>query len=132
MALIGLAPILMNAALLKIGADNYEKVVGSAKLIPTTPIAKYKGISGATTVAAGTPSWQLQIEFAQDWTTASSLSQYLQTNAGTSKVIELTPQTGSQKATVTVIIVSGSVGGAADATTTDSVTLEVVGVPTFA
>lgn len=130
MASIAPAPIIMNNAILKIGTDNYEKAVSSAKLVPNTPMGKFQGIDGTWTIKAGTPSWELQLEFAQDWTTANSLSQYLATNAGLTKSIELTPETGGAKKTVTVTIIAGSVGGAGGTTTLDSVTLSVNGQPT--
>lgn len=132
--MVSIAPavINMNRSLLKVGADNYEKSVSKATLRPATPIAKFKGIGGNTEKAAGTPDWMLDLDYAQDWTTADSLSQYLVDELGTTKVIELTPESGGKKATVTVLIVPGDMGGVVDTTTTASVSLEVIGQPVFA
>lgn len=126
-----IAPIIhnMNSALLKIGADNYEKSVSGAKLTPVTPIGKWKGIDGSTTKTAGVPDWTLTLNFAQDWVTATSLALYLSTNAGTTKPIELTPQATGKKFAVTVLCVVTEVGGEVDATSTASITLEVLGQP---
>ena len=132
MAVIAPAIINMNRSTLKIGTDSYEKAVSSAKLVPATPVAKFKGIGGNTVKAAGVPDWTLVLTYAQDWTTVSSLSQYLVTNLGQTKVVELTPETGGQKATVTVLIIPGDMGGDVDTTTVASVTLEVIGQPVFA
>lgn len=132
MVAIAPVPILMNNAVLKVGADNYEKSVSTAKLTPVTPVAKFKGISGDTVQSAGKPAWTLTLTFAQDWLTVNSLSKYLNANAGTTKTIELTPSTGSTKATVTALIIDGDMGGDVDATTLATVVLEIVGQPAFA
>lgn len=129
MAVISLTPILMNGATLLIGANNYEKVVNSAKLVPNNPVAMYKGIDGTITAAAGLPSWTLELNYAQDWNTTASLSRYLVAQAGTLKTIVLTPNTGGSAATVSVLIVPGDLGGAADSTSTAIVTLQVIGQP---
>lgn len=126
-----IAPVVhvMNSALLKIGTDNYEKSVSGAKLTPTTPIGKWKGIDGSTTKAAGIPDWILSIDLAQDWVTATSLALYLSTNAGTTKVIEFTPQATGKKFTVTVLCVPTEVGGSVDQTSVATIALEVIGQP---
>ncbi len=126
-----IAPVIhnMNAATLKVGTDNYEKSVSSAKLTPTTPIGKWKGIDGSTTKTAGVPDWLLTLNLAQDWVTAASLAKYLSTNAGTTKAIELTPQTGGTKFAVTVLCVPTEVGGDVDATSVATIALEVIGQP---
>lgn len=132
MAVIAPAVHVMNAALLKIGTDNYEKGVSGAKLTPTTPIGKWQGIDGSTTKAAGIADWILTLDFAQDFVTANSISQYMLANQGTTKVVELTPQAAGKKFTVTVLCVPTEVGGTAGQTAVATVSLEVVGQPTVA
>lgn len=132
MALVAPVPHMMNAAVLKVGTDNYEKAVSSAKLTPTTPTAQVVGIDGSVTVVSGTPTWKLTLGYPQDLVTATSIQNYLQNNAGTTKVVELTPQAGGKKFTVTVMCIAPEVGGDAATVQSGTITLDVQGQPTIA
>jgi hypothetical protein len=85
---------------------------------------------------AGAATWVLNIDYAQDHSTASSFSQYLQQNAGTVKTIKLAPKKGAVGSTPTftvdALIVAGPIGGALDSVATGSVSLPVNGQPTRA
>lgn len=139
MAQIAVAPIVIKDARLIVGTDNYEKHVSLVRLVPNTAIPKqtWQGMTPATVVTdTGTPTtdWTVELEYAQDWETASSLSQYLLTNAGTSKTIKFQPLSGVGKKTftVTATIVPGPMGGAVSEYATASVSLPVTGQPTTA
>jgi len=128
-----IAPALinMNRATLKIGTDNYEKSVSTARGVPTSPIGKFKGIGGNTSKVAGVADWLLNLTYAQDWKTENSLSQYALANHGLTKVVELVPETGGGTFTVTVLVVAGDFGGDADTTTTASVAWEIIDQPAY-
>ena len=137
MATIAVAPIVLKDARLTVGADNYEKHVNVARLTPNTSVSKqtWQGLTPTTTFTdAATPvtDWTLELEYAQDWETANSLSQYLLTNAGTVKTVKLQPQSGVGKKTftVSVTIVPGPIGGPVGEYMTASVSMPVEGQPT--
>lgn len=134
MAQIAITPVVLNDIDLIIGADNYEVSVSKVELVPTTPTVTWKGMTPtAVQQLAGTPTWVLNIDYAQDHATASSLSQYLLTNAGTVKTIKLKPKkaaTGTVPTyTVDALIVPGPIGGSLDQVATGSVSLNCNGQP---
>ncbi len=139
MAQIAVAPIVLKDARLIVGTDNYEKHVSVVRLVPNTtqPKQTWQGFTPTTVFTdTGTPvtDWTLELEYAQDWETANSLSTYLLTNAGTSKTVKIQPQSGVGKKTftVTVTIVPGPVGGPVGEFAAASVSMPVTGQPTTA
>ncbi len=129
-----IAPVIydMGNASLKIGANTYELSVSSAKLTPSVNIIKFKGISPLGIYRqAGTPEWTLELQYAQDFATATSLSNYLLTNAGQTVVADLYPVVGGPGYRCSVVVVPGELGGQVGNAQTATVTLEVVGQPTL-
>ena len=123
--------ILMVNALLKFGdADSYELSASRAELIPTTPKARFKGIGGSSIPKAGTTTWVLATDFAQDWETTSSLSSYMHTNAGTSVAFLIEPEAGGDGWSGAVLIEPSNIGGVVDSVAVASLSLEVIGQPT--
>ncbi len=117
MASIALTPIVLNDIDLKIGADNYEASVSKVELVPTTPTVTWRGMTPtAVQQIAGTATWVMNVSGAQDHATASSLSQYTQTNAGAIKTVTLKPKKGTTVPTYTVdvLIVATKIGGDVD------------------
>lgn len=133
---IDLVPIVMKDARIKVGADNYEKAVRVARLVPTAnqDTKTFQGLTpSASFTDTSTPaiSWELQLEYAQDWETANSLSSYLLTNSGTQKSIVLQPKAGAGKKTftITATIVPGPIGGQVNEYADASVSLPCTGQP---
>lgn len=139
MTQIAVQPIVLKDVRFVVGTDNYEKHISSATLKPT-PTQETKTWQGGTPSASftdtGTPqvSWTLELEYAQDWDTTNSLSNYLLTNSGQQKNIKLQPKAGLSGVTfaVTATIVPGPIGGAINEWQTGSVSLAVTGQPTKA
>lgn len=133
MATIAVAPIVLKDVIFQVGTDSYEAAVSSVKFVPSYPVSKWKGLTPASVFSdTGIPEWVATIDFAQDWLTTNSLSQYLLTNAGTQKVVVFKPQgttTGKPIFTATLVIKSGDIGGTVDAFMTSSVSMEVIGQP---
>jgi hypothetical protein len=133
MAVIAVAPIVLKDVKFTVGTDDYEAHVSSVKFVPTTNAVAWKGLTPTAVFSdAGSPVWNCTISYAQDWLTASSLAQYLLTNAGTQKVVVFKPQgvtTGKPIFTATLVIVPGEIGGDVDAVMVSSVTMGVVGAP---
>lgn len=139
MAQIAVAPFVLKDVRLKIATDNYEKHVSSVILTPSTTTDKltWQGLTPtATFTDSGVPqtTWEAQLDYAQDWETTNSLSQYLLDNAGQTKTIVFQPKAGTGKKTftVTATIVPGPIGGAVNTVQTSQVTLPITGAPTVA
>lgn len=126
MAIIDSNPRVLRDAILKIGADNYEKHVSAVRFITTSSDVTWTSLSPDTVVTDSTPpTFQCQIDFVQDWETEDSLSRYLWNEQGTTKAVEFVPLRGSGNFMVTanLRIKPGSIGGAVGEFATDSVTL---------
>jgi hypothetical protein len=129
-----LVPIILNDVVLTVATDNYEAHVSQVEFVPSSSQVNWKGLTPASVFTFGTTAtWVLNLAYAQDWATTSSLSQYLFDNEGTSKVITFKPKkpaTGTAPTwTATVIITPGAIGGTVDSVAVASVTLGVQGKP---
>ncbi len=127
-------PIILTDIVLTVAADNYEAHVARVEFVPTATLVKWKGLTPTSVFQFPTSTdWALNLDYAQDWATASSLSQYLFDNEGTSKVVTFKPKkpaTGTAPTwTATVFITPGAIGGAIDTVAVASVTLGVQGKP---
>jgi len=114
------APIYMDLATLKIDADNYESAISAATFTPNSSVV-FTGINGRKISRS---KWQLAVEHAQDWETATSLSNYLLEHEGESKEVVLVPASGGPSFTATIAIAAGTIGGTADTLASSSVTFE--------
>ncbi len=132
MAVIEVVPIVMKDATLSIPSttgSDFKKHVSKVQFDPTTPTTSWTGLGGNVHTAIGTTTWAVAIDYAQDWGTVGSLSQYLLENAGDKVNITFAPEAGGPSFTADVLIVPGAIGGAVNAVATASVTLPVVGAP---
>lgn len=136
MPTVTVTPFVMRNAILELGTDDYAKAVSSATLTPSGGITTFKGLKpDAVFTYPQSTTWTLDLEYAQDWGIAGSLSVWLFNNQGTNQPFELTADdvAGSTVWNGTVVITAGAVGGAVDSVATATVSLGVVGqpVPTF-
>lgn len=132
MADITVAPFMLKDVDLKIGSDNYEAHVSQVEFVPSSSTVTWKGLTPTSVHSYGTTAtWTCNLTFAQDWTTANSLSRYLHTNEGTEISVEFAPVTGGAKFTATLIVTPGSIGGQVDGVATATVTLGVKGKPAY-
>lgn len=127
MPVIAVKPLVLKDVLLKIGTtDSYEKHVSAVKFTPASSTIHWQGLTpDAQAVDASPATWQVTLDYVQDWETANSLSQYLLEHAGESVSMEFTPVkgTGKKKFTSTVTIAAGDIGGSVNAFATTSVTM---------
>lgn len=112
--------------------DDYTAAVSSFALVPTYPSAVFGDIGGGSLTVDGLPDWVGNVEYAQDWTTADSFSQWLIEHQGETIEGTYTPQDGGTAATADFLIRSGQMGGPGRAMHSATVTLPVNGQPTFA
>lgn len=133
MATIPIQPLFLSASELTIGADDYAAHISGAQFVPSSSTVTWKGSKpGATFSRQTAATWTLTLNYAQDWESASSLSQYLLANEGSTVEVTLAPVDGGQAFTADVIITPGAIGGEVDQFGTTSVTLGVDGAPELA
>ena len=127
-------PFIMRNAVVQLGTDDFAAAVSSVILAPTSGTVPFKGLKPpAVFTFAQATTWELQLEFAQDWKNAASLSNYLHLHQG-EVVPGLLIADDSDAGAVSwelpgVAIAPGSVGGPVDAVAVSTATLGVVGAP---
>lgn len=130
MVQIAIAPIVLTNVLFTVATDDYAKHVSRVEFVPSTSPVTWKGLNPtANSTKTPTATWVCNLEYAQDWETADSLSQYLHDNEGEEVVVVFEPELAGATWTATVQITPGSIGGAVDAFATATVTLGVTGKP---
>ncbi|WP_315107011.1 hypothetical protein [uncultured Microbacterium sp.] len=130
MAQIDVKPIVLRDVLLSIAADSYEKHVSGVTITPTTGSVTWNGLTPDAAFNFPTSTtWALQLDYAQDWDTANSLSRYLFDHEGQEVTMIFEPVKGGLGWEVDVVIVPGSIGGQVNAVATATVTLGVNGKP---
>lgn len=127
MAVIANAAYFGTTGKFEIVSDEYTAAVTSCALVPNAPSARTQDIGGGVTSFIGANQWTAELTYNQDWKTTNSLSQYLITNHGTTKVCKYTPDNGGKVVTFTALIQAGQIGGAAATVHSASVSLQVNG-----
>lgn len=131
MSQIVVKPIVLRDVLLKIEADDYEKHVSGVTMTPTTGSVSWTGLAPDDTFTFPTATtWAVQLDYAQDWETANSLSRYLFDHEGETVTLLFEPVKGGLGWQVEAVIVPGSIGGQVNTVATASVTLGALGKPT--
>jgi hypothetical protein len=135
MAVVDVTPFVMKNAIIQLGTDDFAKAVSSASITPAGGIITWKGLKPtAVFTFPESVTYTLDLEYAQDWGSTNSLSQYLfehqgETVACTVNVNDVA--TGGETSwAMQVAISAGAVGGAVDNVATATVSLGIVGQPT--
>lgn len=113
---------------------DYETHVSKVEIVPNVATQSWKGLApSAVFQDVASPEWTANVDYAQDWETANSLSQYLLANVGKKAILKFTPKKGSgaKSITVTATLLPGGIGGSVGAFATGSVALPVDGQPTL-
>ena len=131
MAAIAAKPFMLGASTVKIGTTNYESALSGVSLDPSSVKELWRGVDGSSIPVVGSESWEAKLTFAQDVSAATALSRYLYANVGTSVAMEFVPVAGGQAIAATVAVEAASFGGDFGKIATATVTLSVVGRPTF-
>lgn len=137
MAKIAVKPFVLRDCTLNIkdGATDvgdFEAHVSKVEFTPNTSVQTFKGLTpSAVYQDVAAPEWTAGIDYAQDWDTANSFSQYALANVGKKVTMKFTPKvgTGAKSITATVTLLPGGIGGTAGAFATSSVSLPVDGQP---
>jgi hypothetical protein len=104
-------PFIMGTSVLTIAATAYQVEVSSAVFTPSSSTITWTSIAGATHSFAPPATWVLDLQLAQDWAEASSLSRYLHDNEGDIVAAVLTPVGGGPTATANITLTPGAIGG---------------------
>lgn len=133
MAEQAVTPFIMRNAIVQLGTDDFAAAVSSATLTPSAGTVPFKGLKPtAVFTYPQAVTFELALEFAQDWADPASLSWYLWTNQGLTVPAVLNPDDATEGTTswaLNVAIVPGSVGGPVDSVAVTTVSLGVVGQP---
>ena len=117
-------PFIMRDCLLQVEEDNYEAHVSQVEFSPSSQVVRWKGLTPTSVHAFGTTAeWSCTLAYAQDWSTADSLSEYLHEHEGESVDVIFTPVNGGRTISATLIVTPGSIGGQVDSVATATVTL---------
>lgn len=126
---IAVAPIVMKNVRLLVPTDNYAAHASSVTITPTAPTFSWTGLALNTFNAAGTATWVCVVQYAQDWETPNSLSQYLHANEGETIPVTFEPVDGGAGWTVPLIVVPGAIGGAVNTVATATATMPCTAKP---
>jgi hypothetical protein len=133
MAVIEVTPFIMRNAVVEFSDNDFAKAVSSATLTPAGGTTPFKGLKpDAVFTFPQSVTWTLDLEFAQDWESATSLSAFLFAHMGETIAATLNPNdktSGTTSWALQVAIAPGAVGGPVDSVATATVSLGVVGAP---
>jgi hypothetical protein len=133
MPTITVEPIVMRDSLITIGANDHQSACSGCTFTPTTSSISWYGLTpDSTHTFPGVTSWVCQLDYAQDWTTADSLSRYLHEHEGESVSVVFEPKNGDPSVTATLVITPGAIGGTVNTVAVGSVQLGVSGKPVVA
>jgi len=136
-SVVPVTPFIMKNAIIAFGVPGSDKdfatACSSAVLTPSSGTAEFKGLKPtAVFTFAQAVTYVLEIEYAQDWSSDTSLSRYLFDNKGSNVQATLNfddKTSGTTSWALTVAISPGQAGGAVDEVATATATLGVVGAP---
>lgn len=131
MAVIGIAPLVLKNVEFIVGTDDYRKHVDAVTFTPTSASITWTGLGLNSHTDVATATWTCDISYAQDWTTANSLSQYLYANEGDTVQVEFAPTDGGPSFMANIVITPGAIGGTVNSFATTTVTLGCDGKPTL-
>jgi hypothetical protein len=130
MPVIAIDPIILTDVKLTLGTNDYEAHVSKVEFAPTASVVVWKGLTPTSTHSFPTrATWVCNLDFAQDWETVNSLSQYLFENEGDQVVATFEPVDGGAGFTANLLLTPGSIGGTVDQVPTSTVSLGVNGKP---
>ena len=131
---IPVEPLYLSNCTFSVADDSYEAAVSGVMFTPSTPSASWTGLSaGSVFTRNGKATWMCALTYVQDWSTASSLANYLHANEGNSITVDFIPDvddTGSPTISATLIIAPGAIGGKVNAFAETTANLACQGKPT--
>jgi hypothetical protein len=127
---IAVEPFILKDCTFKVVADNYEGHVSAVTFVPSASTVVWKGLAPSSVFTdVSKATWVCNLELAQDWETANSLSRYLHAHEGAEIAVEFEPVAGGTGFEATLIVTPGAIGGTVDTVAVASVSLGVRGRP---
>jgi hypothetical protein len=124
MSIIDIDPLLIEDAVVTFGTNDHSAAVRSAVFNPNATVQRWRGMSKTSQVKKYTTDWALDLEKAQDWETANSLSLYLRANEGLEVPVTVKPRSGSGPTfSATVLVPPIPIGGVAEQIATSTISL---------
>lgn len=120
-------------AVITVDAVDYTNQLRKARLVPDQPLQSYRTLVPDGVVQdVDSVVWTLEIEGLQI-NIAGGLAAYLRTNSGLNVafILQVKAGVGQPKATFTAIAMAPEFGGEQGAFLTQTLTLPVIGAPTF-
>jgi hypothetical protein len=133
MTVVPVAPIVLKDVTVLIETDNFEMHLSQVEFVPTAQLQTWKGLTPAAVFTdQSAPTWACNLGYAQDWSSATTLSGYLFAHQGELKHVTFTPDVNTPQAAwdADLIISAGQIGGTVDTFSVGSVSLGVQGRPT--
>lgn len=110
--------------ILEAAGDDFRKHVSGVTFTPSSAQQTWTGLGRNTHTDSGSPTWVLQLDYVQDWTSADSLSLFLYEHEGDTIPATFRPISGAGPSfTANVTVIPGAIGGQVNAYATTSVTL---------
>lgn len=132
MAEITVDPFVLRDVIFNVGTDGYKAHVSQVTFTPTSSVVTWQGLTPTAAFSFGTnATWTCDLEYAQDWSTANSLSRYLFENEGEEIAVTFEPVAGDPGIAATLIVTPGAIGGAVNTVAVATVSLGVKGKPTL-
>lgn len=118
-------PFIMGDATITIAGTDYAAQVSSAVFTPTSSIVTWKGLDPGSGVSfPTTATWTLDLTYAQDYTSDTTLASYLLAHEGeTIADVVFAPVAGGRTFTADITITPGAIGGAVDSVAEGTVSL---------
>jgi hypothetical protein len=124
MTQIDVVPLVLKGVILTLGTDTYERHVDQVTFTPSASSITWTGLDNNSYTDVATATWACGLNYAQDWDTPDSLSQFLYENEGETVSATFSPRSGSGPAfTADLVITPGAIGGTVNAYATASVSL---------
>ncbi|QDZ14245.1 hypothetical protein [Humibacter ginsenosidimutans] len=134
MSAVEVEPLFMSNCTFSVASDSYEAALSGVTITPTTPITTWTGLApGSVFTKAGKATWVCALDAVQDWSTATSLSNYLHAHEGDTIAVTFVPDADDDESptiSVNLIVVPGTIGGKVNAFAESSVSMPCQGKPT--
>jgi hypothetical protein len=110
--------------ILEAAGDDFRKHVSGVTFTPSSSQQTWTGLGLNTHTDSGIPTWVLQLDYVQDWTSTDSLALFLYEHEGDTIPATFRPISGTGPSfTANVTIIPGAIGGQVGAYAATSVTL---------
>lgn len=126
MAVQPVTPIILNNCVMKIAADDFAAACNGITFTPSGGVVNFHGMKPDAGFSFPTPiNWTLDLSYAQDIETVTSLTNYLHEHEGETVAAVFEPVDGGASIEADIILTPGALGGAGGAVPTSTVKMGV-------